>query len=276
MNLQEYKTTIIEPDSTRENSLKSLWLYRDLIIYLAWSNVKVRYKQTALGIVWAILQPLTAMLIFTVIFGLFLGVESGDFPYPIYVYSALLAWQYFAAALNDISMSLVNHQQLLTKVFFPRLVVIVSSIFPPLIDLVMASSIYLVLMVIFNQSISWTIIFLPLFLMLAILTAFGFGIWIATLTVKYRDFRYVIQFVLQIWLFASPTVYSISVVPELWLPLYSMNPMVNVIAGFRWALLGTDPPQLLSLIVSILISAIVAISGIYYFRKNERLFSDII
>jgi len=275
-NSNQYITLVIDADNNKVLEFRTIWAYHDLIWFLSWSNVAVRYKQTILGVLWAVIQPFLAMIVFSIFFGLLLGVGSDNIPYPLFSYAALLPWQYFSSALNGISMSLVSNQALLTKVFFPRIIIPVSSILPPLIDLGIASIMYFVLMLLYGRTFSWEILLLPLFLLLAIMTAFGFGIWIATLNVKYRDFRYILQFLLQIWLFASPVTYSTSIVPDSWLPIYSINPMVSVIDGFRWALLGGDFPALIPLLISTLISTFMVLSGLYYFNRNEGLFADII
>jgi lipopolysaccharide transport system permease protein len=269
------KLHIRATDTPRLN-LAHLWPYRDLIVFLAWRDVSVRYKQTVLGVAWAILQPLAAMAVFSLFFGSLLGVDSGDVPYPLFSYAALLPWQYFSTALTAIALSLVGNQNLVTKVYFPRLIIPLAASLPPVVDVAIAGLLYFGLMAFYGQALTWSLALLPVFLLLALLTALGFGLWLASLTVQYRDFRYVIPFLLQIWLFASPITYASDLVPEAWRPLYALNPMVGVIDGFRWALLGTAAPDPGPLLVSCVVTGLVLLGGLYYFRQTERIFADVI
>jgi lipopolysaccharide transport system permease protein len=270
------RTLVIQAESQVRLNLRELWPYRDLIFFLAWRDVSVRYKQTVLGVLWAVIQPFAAMVIFSVFFGELLGVESGNIPYPLFTYAALLPWQYFSSALGEIALSLVNNQTLVTKVYFPRLIIPIASALPPLVDVAIAGLIYLLLMLLYGVNFTWGLLLLPFFLALAILTALAFGVWLASLTVVYRDFRYIIQFMLQLWLFASPVMYASSIVPTTWRPLYSLNPMVSVIDGFRWALLGAESPALIPLAVSVAVVLSMLAGGLYFFRRIEGSFADVI
>jgi lipopolysaccharide transport system permease protein len=263
-----------------------LWRYRDLLFFLAWRDISVRYKQTILGATWAVIQPFFAMIVFSVFFGYFIHVPSDGTPYPIFSYTALLPWGYFSAAVASAAQSLIDNEKLLSKIYFPRLIIPLASLFPPLLDFAIAF-VVLVLMLIgyrllpdqasrFYAPLSINVIWLPAFLMLALITALGVGLWISALNVQYRDFRYVIVFLVQLWLFASPVTYPASIIPAAILPLYSINPMVGVIEGFRWALLGTGALSLASLTVSVIVAMGLLISGAFYFRRMERVFADVI
>jgi lipopolysaccharide transport system permease protein len=254
--------------------LAELWRYRELILFLAWRDIKVRYRQTVLGIAWAVLQPVFTMIIFSVFFGRLAGMPSDGLPYPIFVYCALLPWQLFAFSLTESSNSLVANQQLITKVYFPRLVIPVSVILASLLDFVIAFAVLIGMMgyyhIIPTQAL-WT---LPLFVLLAVSLALGVGLWLSALNVRYRDVRYTLPFLTQVWLFATPIAYPSSLVPEPWRVLYGINPMAGVVEGFRWALLntGTAPGDMLT--VSVVVTLVIVVSGLYYFRRMERTFAD--
>ena len=220
--------------------LSDLWRYRELIYFLTWRDVMVRYKQTALGAAWAILQPLLAMILFSLIFGRFAGLPSDGVPYPIFTFTALIPWGLFAYALTQSSTSLVADRNLITKIYFPRLVIPLSSVLSGLLDFAISLLVLFAMMLIFQVPISWRVLTLPLFVILAILSAVSVGLWLSALNVQYRDVRYTLTFLTQVWFFATPVAYSLSIVPEQWRWLYSLNPMVGVVEGFRWALLGTD------------------------------------
>jgi lipopolysaccharide transport system permease protein len=256
--------------------LRELWEYRELLYFLTWRDVKVRYKQTALGAAWAIIQPFLMMIVFSLFFGKLGGIPSDGLPYPIFVYCALLPWQLFAHALSESSNSLVANERLITKVYFPRLVVPISAVLGGLVDFVIAFVILLGMMAYFGVAPTLMIVTLPLFLLLAVTTALGVGLWLSALNVQYRDVRYTIGFLTQFWLFATPVAYPSSLVPERWRWLYGLNPMAGVVEGFRWALLGKSEPPGSLLIASILAVLLIFVGGLYYFRRMEQTFADVV
>jgi lipopolysaccharide transport system permease protein len=280
-NPADNKQIIIEPSRGWISlQLRAIWQYRELLYFLIWRDLKVRYKQTAIGIGWIILQPLISMVIFSFLFGGLLQVPSGGVPYPIFVYSGLLPWNYFANSLTRSSSSLVNNQNLITKVYFPRLVVPISSVLSGLVDFLVSFIVLAILMLIFSFYPTPYAIFLPGFLLLAIITALGFGLWLSALNVRYRDVNYITPFLIQIWMYLTPVIYPVTIIPEKFRFLLALNPLTGVVEGFRWALLGdqlTDvqPPGAI-FFVSIVISLIVLVSGTVYFRRTERKFADII
>jgi homopolymeric O-antigen transport system permease protein len=254
-----------------------LWRYSDLLWILAVRDIKVRYKQAALGAAWAVLQPLAAMVVFTVFFGYFAGlnakIESGV-PYPLYAFCALLPWQLFAHAIASSSNSLVDNQSLITKTYFPRLLIPFAAIIGGLMDFAVAFAIMIVLMAAYGAVPGWTLLWLPLLVVLTVLTALSVGLWLAALSAMYRDFRHTTGFLLQIWLFATPVVYPSSIVPPQWQTLYGLNPMVGIVDGFRWALLGTAAPAPSVIAVSALEVVLLFILGAIYFRRIERTMAD--
>ena len=256
--------------------LKELWEYRELLYFLTWRDIKVRYKQTVLGAAWAIIQPFMMMVVFSLFFGYLAKVPSDGIPYPIFAYCALLPWQLFAHALTESSNSLVANERLITKVYFPRLVVPISAVLGGLLDFAIAFVILLLMMAFYGVRPTWAVVTLPAFLLLAILTALGVGLWLSALNVKYRDVRYTISFMIQFWLFATPVAYSSSIVPARWRALYGLNPMAGVVEGFRWALLGksTGPGALLA--VSVAVVVLILVGGLFYFRRMEAEFADIV
>lgn len=256
--------------------LHELWEYRELLFFLAWRDVSVRYKQTLLGAAWVIIQPLFSMLIFSLFFGRLAQLPSDGVPYPIFSYAALLPWQYFAGALAGCADSLVGNARLLSKIYFPRLIMPIASVLPPAVDFAIAFTILIGLMVWYQIAPTLNILWLPLFLLLALLTALGAGLWLAALNVQYRDVRYVVPFMIQFWLFASPVVYPASLVPEQWRWLYGLNPMAGVIEGFRWALLGTQTEPFALLGTSFLVALALTVSGMYFFRRMEKGFADLV
>ena len=273
----ELPTFFIRPQSGWSAAgLKELWEYRELLYFLTWRDIKVRYKQTALGAAWAIIQPFFMMVVFSLFFGRLAKVPSDGIPYPIFVYCALLPWQLFAHALTESSNSLVANERLITKVYFPRLVVPISAVLGGLLDFAIAFVILLLMMAYYGVRPTWAIVTLPAFLLLAMLTALGVGLWLSALNVKYRDVRYTITFLIQFWLFATPVAYSSSIVPARWRALYGLNPMAGVVEGFRWALLGksTGPGALLAVSVAVVI--LILIGGLYYFRRMEAEFADVV
>ena len=271
------KTVVIEPlHGWVPLNLRELWRYRDLLFFLAWRDITIRYKQTILGASWAIIQPFSTMVVFSIFFGFLIHVPSDGVPYPVFSYVALLPWQYFATALSQAAESLVSNQALVSKIYFPRLIIPLASIVPALLDFAIAFTIMILLFIVYHITPTWNVVWLPVFLLLAVITALAVGLWIAALNVLYRDFRYVVPFLIQLWLFASPVTYPVSVVPEQWRGLYSLNPLVGIIEGFRWALLGTGNLSLPQVIISAIAALLVLISGAYYFRRMERIFADVV
>lgn len=270
-------TTIIRPSPAwAALQLHEVWRYRELLFFLVWRDIKVRYKQTALGAAWAIMQPLFAMVVFTVFFGRLAKVPSDGLPYPLFSYAALLPWQLFANAVIQSSNSVVAGERLITKVYFPRLVIPLASVLSAVVDFAVAFVIVLGMMAWYRVAPAFTILTLPLFFFLTLVTALAAGLWLAALNVEYRDVRYTVNFLVQLWLFASPVAYSSTLVPEPWRPLYGLNPMAGVIEGFRWALLGRATPPGAMLAVSMAITALILVGGLYYYRRMERTFADVV
>jgi len=256
--------------------LGSVWQYRELLFFLIWRDVKVRYKQTLIGASWAILQPLLSMVIFTVIFGAFAQIPSDGLPYPLFAYTALLPWTYFAQAVGQSGVSVVNDSDLIKKVYFPRLIVPIAAAVAPLVDFAIAFVLLIGLMVWFGIAPTLGIVVLPLFLLLALVTALTVSLFLSALNVRYRDVRHAIPFFIQFWMYASPVVYSVSLIPERWRLLYSLNPMVGVIEGFRWALLGKASPDFEVMAMSAAVVLVLFFGGIVYFKRMERTFADIV
>lgn len=257
-------------------NLKDVWEYRELLFFLAWRDIKVRYKQTALGAAWAILQPLLTMVVFTLVFGRMLKAPSDGIPYPVFAYCALLPWQLFAHSLTQSSQSLVGNERLISKVYFPRLIIPLSSIFSGLLDFGISFIVLIAMMLVYGIVPSMAIVTLPFFILLAVASALAVGLWLSALNVQYRDIRYTIPFLTQIWLFATPVAYASSLIPEPWRTWYGLNPMAGVVEGFRWALLGKTNDATGLLIVSCLAVAALLLGGLFYFRRMEREFADII
>lgn len=256
-------------------NLGELWDYRELLLSFTWRDVKIRYKQTALGFLWAIIQPLFMMLIFTVFFGKLAKIPSDGVPYPLFVLAALLPWTLFSEGVTRSTMSMITNANIMTKVYFPRLIMPVSGVLSPLVDFAVSLTILVMLMVYYGVVPSLNLIFLPLFILLALGTSLGIGLWLSALNVKYRDFQYTIPFMIQLGLFASPVVYPSSLVPESVRFLYGLNPMAGVIEGFRWALLGTEMPDSM-ILVSMGVVFILLISGAFYFRRMEQYYADVV
>ncbi len=262
--------------------LRAVWEYRELLYFLVWRDVKVRYKQTVLGIIWVILQPLLSTLVFTVIFGILLSVPSNGLPYPIFAYAGLLPWQYFAGSLTRTSTNLVDNANLITKVYFPRLTIPLSGVLSGLVDFAVGLVMLGLLMVIYRAPLTPAVLLLPFFLLLAMVTALGFGLWLSALNVRYRDIKQLIPFIVQIWMYLTPVIWPVTIIPERFRPLLALNPMTGVVSGFRWALLGDAsavtgmhaPVALFA--VSVLIAVGVLVSGLFFFRSTERTFADII
>lgn len=267
---------IVPPGRWPSLDLRELWEYRELLYFLIWRDVKVRYKQTALGAAWAIIQPVFMMVVFSLFFGRLAKVPSDGIPYPVFTFCALIPWQLFANALTESSNSLVGNQNLITKVYFPRLVVPLSAVLSGVVDFAIAFVLLLVMMVYFGIVPTWAVVTLPVFILLEILTALGVGLWLSALNVQFRDVRYTISFLVQVWLFLTPVAYPSSIIPERWRVFYGLNPMTGVVEGFRWALLGKAAPSLSMLLVSILMVLAILIGGLYYFRRMEQTFADLV
>jgi lipopolysaccharide transport system permease protein len=256
-------------------NLSELWAYRELLYFLVWREIKVRYKQTVLGIVWAIIQPFFMMVVFSLFFGKFVKVPHEDIPYPLFSYAALLPWMLFAESISRSVNSLIQDANLIRKVYFPRLLIPLSSTISPLVDFTFAFLVFLGLLFYFGFVPTMRILWLPVFLGLTLVTALAMGLWLSAINVQYRDIRYTIPFLIQFWFFASPVVYSSASLPKSWQFIYGLNPMVGVIEGFRWALLGAEPPGSL-IFVSITIVLAILISGAFYFRRMEKTFADVV
>jgi len=254
--------------------LRELWAYRELIYFLTWRDIKVRYKQTAIGVAWALLQPLAMMLVFTLFFGRLAKVPSEGVPYPLFAYSALLPWQLFSRTISESTNSLVTDQRLITRVYFPRIIVPLATTLAALVDFAISVVLLFVLMLIYGFGPTATILWLPLFVLLMLITALGVGFWLSALNVEYRDVMYTVPFLNQFWLFVTPVVYPSSLIPERWRILYGLNPMAGVVEGFRWALLGAGDGPSPMLAASTLIAVFLFISGIIWFRYRERTFVD--
>lgn len=258
-------------------NLRDLWTYRELVFFMIWRDIKVRYKQTLLGAAWAIIQPLMTMLVFNFIFGSVAKVPTEGIPYPIFSYTALLPWGLFTTALNQASRSLTSNHNMITKIYFPRLVLPVASVLAGLIDFAIAFVILIGLMIYYKITPSWNALWaLPLFLLLAIVTALGVALWLSAINVKYRDVNYALPFITQFWLFITPVAYSAHIISDKWQLIYSLNPMAGVVNGFRWALLGSSHGPDLALAVSVGISLLILLGGLLYFRSMERTFADTI
>jgi lipopolysaccharide transport system permease protein len=269
--------TVIEPSKgwLRVN-FRELWAYRELLFFLSWRDISVRYKQTVMGAAWAIIQPLLSMVIFSVFFGKLAKIPSDDIAYPIFSYAGLLPWQYFSSAMSDSARSMVGQGKILTKVYFPRLIVPLAAVLPPIVDFAIAFVILIGLMFYYGVAVTWRLLWLPVFLLLALATALGVGLWLSAMNVRYRDIGYVIPFLAQFWMYASPVVYPASMLPERWRLLYGLNPMTGVIEGFRWALLGTNTPPGPITLISAGVVIVLILSGMFYFRRVEDTFADII
>lgn len=272
------KELIIEAGRTEKQYWRDLWKYRELFYFLAWRDILVRYKQTVIGIAWALIRPFLTIVVFTVVFSnLAKQPTEGNVPYPILVCAAVLPWQFFSGALSECSNSLVNNANLLSKVYFPRLIVPTSAVIVSFVDFMISGMILLGLMAWYNFVPDWRILTLPLFILIAFAASMGVGLWLAALTVEYRDFRYIVPFIVQFGLYVSPVGFSSKIVPPEWRLLYSINPMVGVIDGFRWAILrGESQIYLPGFTLSLVIVVLLLWSGIWYFRKVERTFADVI
>jgi len=265
-----------EPQMGISLRLRELYEYHELIYFLIWRDLKVRYKQTALGVAWAILQPFLMMVVFTLIFGRFAKVPSDGVPYPIFSFVALLPWQLFANALSNSSNSLVNNSNLITKVYFPRMILPLSSVIGGLVDFFLAFLVLSGMMIYYGVTPTSAALTLPLFILLALATSFAVSLWLSALNVQYRDVRYTIPFLTQFWLFLTPIAYPTSIVPEKWRLIYGLNPMAGVVEGFRWALIGTSSLDWHVITASVTIVVALLVGGLVYFRRKEKIFADII
>ena len=273
-------TVVIQPTRGWASlQLGAVWHYRELLYFLVWRDVKVRYKQTAMGVAWVVLQPVISMVVFSGLFGVLLNTPSNGVPYPVFVYTGLLPWTYFAGSLARSATSLVDSRNLITKVYFPRLIVPLTGVLAGLIDFIVGFVVLIILILLYGIVPTATVTYLPAFLLMAMLTALGFGLWLSALNVRYRDIGFVIPFLVQIWLYVTPVIYSVSLVPARFQFLLGLNPMTSVIIGFRWALLGQAPDaQSAAWIFALSVGAmvIVLVSGLIFFRRTERTFADII
>jgi lipopolysaccharide transport system permease protein len=277
LKTEDQFTLVIEAGKSGRHYWMDIWRYRDLFFFLVWRDILVRYKQTVIGVAWALIRPIITMAVFTFIFGRLANLPSDGVPYPLLVFSAMLPWFFFSSALMESSNSLVTSASLLSKVYFPRIIVPISTIVVCLVDFALAFLVLIPVMIFYDHWPDVRILALPLFLMLGVMSVLGFGLWLSALTVKYRDFKFVVPFIVQIGMYISPVGFSSSIVPEKWRLLYSLNPMVGVIDGFRWSLLGGDFKLYLpGLAASVVITLIVFITGVIYFRRSERKFADIL
>jgi len=268
---------VIEAGRAEGQYWKDLWKYRELFYFLAWRDVLVRYKQTAIGVAWALIRPFLTMLVFTIVFSKFANLPSGGVPYPILVFAGMLPWQFFANSLSECSDSLITNSNLISKVYFPRLIVPASAVIVSFVDFLLSVIILFGLMIWYNFVPTWRFLTLPFFILIAFAVSIGVGLWIAALNVQYRDFRYVVPFLVQFGLYISPVGFSSSIVPKQWRLLYSLNPMVGVIDGFRWAILGNESAIYWpGFALSIALVVFFLVSGIWYFRRMERTFADVI
>jgi lipopolysaccharide transport system permease protein len=270
------RTVIARSRAWSQPRLAELWAYRELLYFLVWRDVKVRYKQTVLGAAWAIIQPVCTMIVFTLFFGWLAGVPSDGLPYPIFVFTALLPWQLFAHALAESTQSLVGSQQLVTKVYFPRLIAPLASVLGSAVDFAIGLGVLGLMFVYYGIVPSVNVLLIPVFAAFAMTTAFAVGLWGAALNVQYRDVRYVLPFLTQIWLLGTPIAYPSSIVPEVWRPLYALNPMVGVVDGFRWALMGHGGALGPAAPVSVVVTGALLVGGLSYFRRVERTMADIV
>jgi len=266
---------IIEAGKAEKHYWLDLWRYRELFYFLSWRDILVRYKQTVIGIAWSVLRPIITMVIFTIVFGRIAKLPSTDAPYPILVFSALLPWLFFSSALADSSNSLISNANMISKIYFPRMILPTSAVIVALIDFFISFILLGIIMLWYKFIPSWKIVFMPLFLLLALIVSLGAGFLISALNVKYRDFKYIVPFIIQLGLYASPVGFSSDVIPDKWRFLYSMNPMVGVIDGFRWSIIGKGVEFYIpGFLISIILAFLILLAGIIYFRKTEKTFAD--
>lgn len=269
------ETMRIQPSTGwRRLDLRELWAYRELGYFLTWRDVKVRYKQTAIGVLWVLLQPLAMMVTFTLFFGRLAQMPSDGVPYPLFAFSALLPWQLFSRVLTESSNSLVVDQRLVTRVYFPRIMIPLATSFAAVVDFFIASMILVVLLFIYGMAPGPTVVWLPFFFLLLLMTALGVGFWLSALNAEYRDVAYTVPFLTQLWLFVTPVVYPTSMIPPEWRVLYGLNPLVGVVDGFRWTLLGVGEGPSITLAMSVGVSLVLFVSGLLWFRRHEVTFVD--
>jgi lipopolysaccharide transport system permease protein len=265
-------------------NLVDLWRYRELIYFLIWRDIKVRYKQTALGVAWAVLQPFLTMVVFTIFFGKLANMPSDDVPYPIFSYTGLLPWTLFAKGISDAGRAMVSNRSMITKIYFPRMVIPTGAVFSGLVDFAIAFIVLIGMMIYYNYAprstyhveLTAAVLTLPLFILLALVTTLGVGLWLSALNVNYRDVNYILPFLTQIWLFLTPVVYPSSMLSTKWQLVYALNPMAGVVNGFRWALLGIDNNFAITLAISTVVAILLLVSGLFYFRRMERTFADMV
>jgi lipopolysaccharide transport system permease protein len=275
-NLQ-LRETVIEPGRFNKQYWRDLWDYRELFFFLAWRDILVRYKQTVIGIAWGVIRPVLSLVVFTIVFGGLLDVPTEGVPYPVMTIAAMLPWQLFATALTESSNSLIANVNLISKVYMPRLIIPASTVAVALVDFLISFVILVVIMVIYSFVPCWRLLSLPLFLILALLISYGVSLWFGALNVKYRDFRHIVPFIVQFGFYLSPVAFPSNIVPEQWRLLYSINPMVGVIDGFRWAIIGGDAHIYWpGFIISVSLTVLIFITGLWYFRRTERTFADYI
>lgn len=276
-SLKNMRTHRIQPTKGWTSlKVKEVWDYRELITIFVWRDLKVRYRQTVIGVLWAVLQPFLTMVIFSIFFGRLAGVPSDGIPYPIFSFAALVPWTFFANSISQSSNSLISNPEMIKKIYFPRLTMPIASILAGFVDFVLAFIILLGMMLFYGYFPTINTLWLPFFILLAIMTAVGVGLWLGAMNVKYRDVRYMVPFIIQAWLFATPVAYPSSLLTGPWRTLYGLNPMASVIEGFRWALLGTGAAPGSMVAVSFVVSCLLLISGIFYFRRMEKTFADVI
>lgn len=257
-------------------NVREIWDYRELLYFLVWRDVKVRYKQTVLGVAWAVLQPFLTMIVFSIFFGVLGRVSSEGLPYPLFFYAALVSWTYFASCVRRSSDSLITSSSLISKVYFPRLILPLAGVLSSLVDFGFAFLVLIIMMLFYGVVPNWSVLLLPAYLLLALTTAIGAGLWLSALNVRYRDFRFVVPFLVQTWFFVTPVIYPSTLVPEPWRTWYGLNPMVGVVEGFRHALLATTTTTGLMIWVSAVVSLLLLISGVYFFRRMEHTFADVV
>ncbi len=256
--------------------LRELWQQRELVLFLIWRDIRVRYKQTFLGATWAIIQPVSAMVVFSVIFGRVAKIPSDGLPYPIFSFAALLPWNFFAMGLSNSSESLVSNANLIKKVYFPRLAIPIASVLSGAVDFAIAFCILILMMLYWNISLTAKVLWIPLFLVLALVTSLGVGLWLSALNVRFRDVRYTVPFLVQIWMYSTPIAYPSSLLSEPWRTVYGLNPMAGVVEGFRWAMLGTETQPGPLIMVSAVVAILLLVTGAFYFRRAERMFADVV
>lgn len=265
---------IVPPQRGIHLDIRELWAYRELLFFLVWKNIKVRYKQTVIGAAWAVIQPFCTMIVFSLFFGRFAGIPSDGLPYPLFYYSALLPWTYFANALTQTTNTMVENQRLITKVYFPRIFLPFSAVLSGVLDFAVAFTILIGMMFFYGFVPGWELLLFPFLFLLTLLTALGVGMWLSALNALYRDFRYTVAFIVQFWMFASPVAYPSSIVPQKWQWLYGLNPMAGVIDGFRWAVVGKGNPPGVLLGISSLMVLLLLSAGVIFFQKMETQIAD--